>query len=198
MTRDATSGTLTASQSAAPRPILFVQLDLPTGVLRVNSTDRSLFFESDGASPLNEFFGVGDLGSVSTVGETFRLQATGVTLSLSGITSTYISSAFEQAMGRSGKIWLGFFDDNYAVISEPASVFSGKIDNATIAIGDTATVTMQVENRMIAWERPRIRRYSNEDQQQRFAGESPTITDKFFEFITQSVDKEIIWGVASP
>ena len=198
MTRDATAGTITASQSAAPRPIIFVQLDLPTGVLRVNSTDRSVFFESDGASPLNEFLGVGALGSVSTVGETFRLQATGVTLSLSGITSTYISAAFEQAMGRSGEIWLGFFDSDYKVISAPALVFSGKIDNATVAIGETATVTIQLENRMIAWERPKIRRYTNEDQQQRFAGESPTVTDKFFEFINQAVDKELLWGVASP
>ena len=198
MTRDATSGTLTASQSAAPRPIVLVHLDLPTGVLRINSTDRSVFFESDGASPLNEFFGVGDLGAVSSIGETFRLTATGVTLSLSGIPSTYISAAFAQAMGRSGQIWLGFFDDNYAVISEPALVFSGRIDNASMNIGEAATVTMQVESRMVAWERPKIRRYSNEDQQQRFGGESPTITDKFFEFITQAVDKVLIWGVASP
>ena len=196
MTRDATAGTLTASQSASPKPVLFVALDFPTGFLRVNSADRSLSFDSDGGSPLNEFVGNGVLGAVSTMTETFRLQATGATITLSGITGGLVALSFEQAMGRSGKVWQGFLDSDYALIHEPALIFSGLIDNATVSIGETATVTIQLESRMIAWERPKIRRYTNEDQQQRFAGESPTVTDKFFEFLNQTVDQELRWGAA--
>ena len=90
---------------------------------------------------------------------------------------------------------IGFLDDSYVLIVEPVLVFSGLIDNSNIDIGKTATVTVTVESRLIAWERAKIRRYTNEDQQQRFSGESPTITDKFLEFVNQTVDKEILWGV---
>ena len=195
MSREITSAAQGASQAEVARPALLAELDFPSGFVRVNSTDRSIFFDSQGASPLNEFLGVGRLGSVSTVGETSSLQARGVELALSGIPSAHISAAFESAQGRPGRIWIGFLDDSYALIVEPVLVFSGLIDNSSIDIGETATVTVTVESRLIAWERAKIRRYTNEDQQQRFSGESPTITDKFLEFVNQTVDKEILWGV---
>ncbi len=195
MSREITSAAQGASQAAVARPVLLAELDFPSGFLRVNSTDRCIFFDSQGASPLNEFVGVGRLGSVSTVGETSSLQARGVELALSGIPSAHISAAFESAQGRPGRIWIGFLDDSYALVVEPVLVFSGLIDNSSIDIGETATVTVTVESRLIAWERAKIRRYTNEDQQQRFSGESPTVTDKFLEFVNQTVDKEILWGV---
>ncbi len=195
MSREITSAAQGASQAEVARPVLLVELDFPSGFVRVNSTDRSMFFDSQGASPLNEFLGVGRVGSISTVGETSGLQARGVELSLSGIPSAHISAAFESAQGRPGRIWIGFLDDSYALVVEPVLVFSGLIDNSSIDIGETATVTVTVESRLIAWERAKIRRYTNEDQQQRFSGESPTITDKFLEFVNQTVDKEILWGV---
>jgi len=42
--------------------------------------------------------------------------------------------------------------------------------------------------RLVDWERPRIRRYNNADQQVAFTG------DKGFEFVPQMVEKELIWG----
>ncbi|MCZ6523769.1 MAG: hypothetical protein O7A68_07885 [Alphaproteobacteria bacterium] len=196
MSRELTSAAQGASQAPVARPVLFVELDFRSGFVRVNSTDGSMFFDSQGASPLNEFLGVGGLGSISTVGETSDLQARGVELTLSGIPAAHISAAFESAQGRPGRIWIGFLDDSYALVVEHVLVFSGLIDNSNVNIGETATVTVTVESRLIAWERPKIRRYTNEDQQQRFSGESPTITDKFLEFVNQTVDKELLWGVA--
>ena len=189
MSREITSAAQGASQAEVARPVLLAELDFPSGFLRVNSTDRGIFFDSQGASPLNEFFGVGHLGSIGTLGETSSLQARGVELALSGIPAAHISAAFESAQGRPGRIWIGFLDDSYALIVEPVLVFSGLIDNSSIDIGETATVTVTVESRLIAWERAKIRRYTNEDQQQRFSG------DKFLEFVNQTVDKEILWGV---
>ncbi len=85
MSRELTSAAQGASQAAVARPVLLVELDIPTGFVRVNSTDRSKFFDSHGPSPLNEILGVGRLGSISTMGETSDLQARGVDLTLSGI-----------------------------------------------------------------------------------------------------------------
>ncbi len=77
------------------------------------------------------------------------------------------------------------------MVADPALIFSGLIDDTAITLGDTATVSLAVENRIIAWERPKVRRYTNEDQQQRFAG------DKAFEFVNPTVEKELLWGTGS-
>ena len=57
-----------------------------------------------------------------------------------------------------------------------------------IKLGKTATVNITAESRLIDWARPRIRRYTNADQNERFPG------DKGFEFVSDTTDKEIVWG----
>lgn len=58
--------------------------------------------------------------------------------------------------------------------------------------GDTSTITVTVENKLIAFQRTAVRRYTAEDQKI----EHPT--DKGFEFVAKIQEKEIIWGRASP
>ncbi len=192
MSRDLTAAAQSASQAGVVRPVMLVELDFPSGFVRVNSTDRTIAFDPGGSpSQAEDFLGVGRLGGVSTVGESSELQASGVKLSLSGIPPAHIAAAFERAQGRPGRIWLGFLDQTYRLVIDPVLVFSGLIDDTTIDLGALAKVTLSVENRMIAWERPKVRRYTNEDQQQRFAD------DKFFEFVNPTVEKELLWGVGS-
>ncbi len=192
MSRDLTAAAEFASQSGVVRPVILVELDFPSGFVRVNSTDRTIALDPGGSpSQAEDFLGIGRLGSVSTVGESSTLQASGVKLSLSGIPPAHIAAAFERAQGRPGRIWLGFLDETYRLVVDPVLVFSGLIDDTTIDLGTLAKVTLSVENRMIAWERPKVRRYTNEDQQQFFAD------DKFFEFVNPTVEKELLWGVGS-
>jgi len=192
MTRDATAAVITETKAAAPRIVAFVELDYPSGFVRLNSTDRRLSFDS-GAGVV-DFIGAGALGSVSAISETTELRASGLRLTLSGIPAAVVSAAFERAQGRPGRLWLGVLDDSYQLISSPAQVFSGLIDSTAIDIGETGTVTVNVENRLVAWERPKVRRYTNADQQQRFPGPP---ADKFLEFVNQTVEKELLWGVGS-
>ena len=191
MSRDATAAAESASQADIARPVLFAELDYASGFVRLNSTDRSLFFDSNGDLSDEEFLGVGRLGSISATEESSELQASGVKMSLSGIPPEFISAAFENAQGRTAKIWLGFLDGAYRVVADPVLVFSGLIDKSDIALGSEGKVTISVENRLVAWERPKVRRYTNEDQQQLFPG------DKAFEFVNPTVEKELLWGVGS-
>ena len=192
MSRDITAAAQAAIQAGVVRPVTLVELDFPSGFVRVNSSDRIIAFDRGGSpSQAEDFLGVGRLGSVSAAGESSKLQASGVKLSLSGIPPSHIAAAFERAQGRPGRIWMGFLDQDYRLVVDPVLIFSGIIDSTAIDLGDMAKVTLSVENRMIAWERPRIRRYTNEDQQQRFAD------DKFFEFVNPTVEKELLWGVGS-
>ena len=47
-----------------------------------------------------------------------------------------------------------------------------------------------VESRLADWERPRVSRYTDADQQQRFPG------DLGCRFAPQMVEKELVWGRA--
>jgi len=63
------------------------------------------------------------------------------------------------------------------------------MDTMTIAeAGEYSTISIAVENKLIAFEKTKIRRYTAEDQKI----DHPT--DKGFEFVTAIVEKEIIWG----
>ena len=57
-----------------------------------------------------------------------------------------------------------------------------------IEAGETATISISVESRLVDWERPRVHRYTNADQQIAYPG------DKGLEFVAQMVEKELVWG----
>ena len=54
--------------------------------------------------------------------------------------------------------------------------------------GDTANISLSAESRLIDLERARVRRYTNNDQQNQFAG------DTSLRFVADLQDKEIAWG----
>jgi hypothetical protein len=85
-------------------------------------------------------------------------------------------------------MWMGFFNASYAIIADPVLIFSGFMNTMHITLGETATVQLTAENELIRWETPTGRRYTNEDQRNRFAG------DEGLEFVSQAVEKELIWG----
>ena len=90
---------------------------------------------------------------------------------------------------RNASIFLGLFDTNKSVIADVYTLFKGKMDIMKIDEGsESATITLNVESRLIAFDRPRDRRFTHEDQINRFSG------DLGFEFVPDLQDKEIIWG----
>jgi hypothetical protein len=67
------------------------------------------------------------------------------------------------------------------------------MDTMTISeSGSYSTISISVENKLVAFERTKVRRYTAEDQKI----DHPT--DKGFEYVTAIVEKEIIWGRPSP
>lgn len=192
MSRDLTTEVGTEVAQSVIRPVVFVELDYPSGFVRVNSTDRILAFETGTESGVEQFLGIGQLGSISSIGENTELQASRISLTLSGVNPVNVSAAFEKAQGRRGRIWFGFLDSSWQIITDPVLMFVGLIDNTEIELGDTGTITVNLNNRFIEWSRDKNRRYTNEDQQAEFPG------DRFFEFIPQAVEKEIIWGPGGP
>ena len=188
MSRTLTSGMLGVTTADVVRPAYFVRMVFDSGespnVLNLWSGVGDLAYGG------NTYTGVGDLLSISSVAESSDISATGINVAITGIKSSFIVIAKDhEYQGRPLGVSLGAFDANGALIADPLIVFSGFMDTMTIAeSGSTSTITISVENKLIAFERSRVRRYTAEDQKI----DHPT--DKGFEFVTAIVEKEIIWG----
>ena len=68
-------------------------------------------------------------------------------------------------------------------------VFSGVMNTMTIQDGgETSTIELLVESKLVELERAKIRRYTHESQQARYPN------DTFFSYVTALQDKDVIWG----
>lgn len=166
------------------RPIYLIDMEFTSGSIYFWSGVGNLTFNS------NDYLGAGDLISIGSVTETSELQANGATVTLTGIKQSLVSIARDEPyQGRPLTIRLGALDDSGDLIASPVIIFSGFMDVMTIADeGDFSTISVSVENKLIAFERASVRRYTSEDQKIDYP------SDKGFEFVTKIQEKEIIWG----
>lgn len=187
MTRDIDSATATASQAEAIHPVLFVHLAFDDGDIRFHSELGDLVFGG------NTFTGAGRLGGVSSMDEDSELSRTPLTLTLSGIPTDLLAGVLNQHFqGRTATVYLGYLDlTTRQLVADPAIMYRGRMDTPQVERGDTLSITLSVESRFAAWDRPLSRRYNNADQQSRYPG------DKGLEFVEQSVDRNIFWGSPS-
>jgi hypothetical protein len=183
MTRDLTVDSQAAAEAPRVRPVCFAKLEFGGGDVFVNSSDRDIAFSGD------TYLGVGNLGTVSGIEEGGTLQANGIQMTLSGIPSAYLSLFLtEKYKGRPVTLYHGYLDDDYALIADPIVQWVGRINQMSVALGEQAAITLTAENKLIRWENTKIRRYTDADQQGRFPG------DLGLQFISQVVEKEILWG----
>lgn len=188
--RDITTANTSAAAERVVRPVLFVELEIEDGspIDFVRASNAPFDITWGGRT----FKGVGTFGSVSTVEEGSEPEATGVELTLNGIDTGLVSIALgRHIQGDRATVFMGFLDEGHVLVDDPFIVFRGRMDVMRITVGESATIRLSVESVFADWDRPRVRRYNNADQQQRFPD------DKFFEFAEQTVDKDIIWPARS-
>ena len=185
MARNLHSDFDTAVQASEVHPILIAKINTSGGDVRVWTGIGDLTFNSE------TYTGTGDLGGVTEISEKSDMSATGLTFTLSGIPSSTISIALGQMeQGRACTLWLALLNTSTgALINNPYELFSGFTDVTIISEGgETSTIAINAENRMISLERTRVRRYTDEDQQNEHSG------DKGFEFVPGLQDKVVVFG----
>jgi len=176
--------TLVETEKPVVRPILLAELDFISGTKRLWSGIGNLVWNS------LTWEGTGDLGRVSSIEETVELRAAGMSLQLAGVDANDLTEVIaEPIQGRRAKVYIGFRDINFALISDPIIIFDGRMDTIEIIDGGpTATITMKVENRLRDLERARTRRYTDADQQARFVG------DVGLQYVPALQEIDIPWG----
>ena len=139
------------------------------------------------------------------------MAAKGATINLCGVPSDILSLALsEPYQGRVGKIYFGLFGvgslekengldyillqngDQILLETQQTSlteVFSGYMD--TMQIDETpenSSITLNLENKLVTLERPRVARYTHEFQK------TIDSTDRGLEYVESIQLKEFVWG----
>lgn len=181
MSRTIPAAMLTALAQPNVQPFYAVEFSLDTAPLR--------FWTGYGDKTIegNTYSGAGSLITISGLEEAVDLSAKNATVSLSGIPEEIVSLALQEPyQNRACRILFGVTD-----VTDVVEVFGGFMDVMSIQdSGDTSSITVTVESKLVQLERSKIRRYTEESQKARHPN------DTFFSFVTDLQDKEIVWGRA--
>lgn len=157
-----------------------VDLEFDSGTVRLWNGYDDLSFNSE------TYTGGGNLLAISPIEENPEISAKGITMSLTGISSTILSYALtENYQYRTCAVYVGTIDSGTA---SGYKVFSGRMDVMTITEdGDSCSIQLTAENKLIDLERPRVRRWTSEDQKSIHSG------DLGFDFVNSLQEAEIVW-----
>lgn len=184
MARDLAAGLLAEVTAASLRPALFYEGVFASGTVRLWSGVGSITWNSQ------TWTGAGNLIGVSQITETVDARAVGIVAQLAGMSTEIVQLALAQSrQGAAGKVWIGAIDAAGAVVADPFLAFSGRLDVPSIEDGgDSATIQISYESRLVDLERPRERRYTDEDQRIDYP------SDQGFAFVPYLQDAEFLWG----
>ena len=205
MSRDLSAITTESLEEGVVYPFFATELRFSSNIVRMWTGQGTLVLE-DGT----EWIGLGQLLDISSIEETSEMAVKGASISLSGIPSELLSLALsEPYQGRVAKIYFGTFQQG-SILQETANyillegggrinlesmshgfneLFSGYMDQMNIEEGgDTSTIQMNVENKLIDLERARVARYTSGYQKSVYPN------DLGMDFIEDLQDKKIPWG----
>lgn len=187
MARDVDAALAAAMQLGAVQPVLLIEIGT-----------------SDADNPVRAWNGIGDLiwngdtytgtgvmGRISTLEEAVLPEARGVTFELSGVPQDLLALALgDMRQGRPARIWVGAVDQTGAMVGDPYLLFEGLTDVPEIEdTADTVALRITAESLMIDLKRPRVRRFTPEDQRLSDAD------DLGFDYVAGLQDATLEWGV---
>jgi hypothetical protein len=183
MARGLSSAAIASVTSETPIRTVAIELDFPSGFVRINGSPADISLNG------NIFLGVGGLGAITTVEESAELRAFDLSVQLSGVPRDSVAIALSQAyQGRRGSVWeVPLSPTTYQPVDAPILFFRGRMDQLDITVGDTATVSVRLQNRLADWDRPKLRRYTDEDQRRAHPG------DLGLRFVAATVEKQLLW-----
>ena len=206
MSRDLSDNTIDNISQDVVYPFFATELRFDgDNTLRLWTGQGTLVLE-DGTS----WVGTGNLLNISAIEETSELAVKGATLTLSGVPSEVLSLALsEPYQGRVCNIYFGTFSQG-SILQESSSyillqdgsrinlettdkdfseIFSGYMDQMNIEeSGETSTIQLLVENKLVDLERARVARFTSGYQKSIYAG------DLGLDFVEDLQDKQIAWG----
>jgi hypothetical protein len=179
MSRNVPAALLTALSQPEVQPYYAVELNFDTAPFRIwtGYGDKTLF--------TNTYTGTGNLLSIGGLEEASDLSARSTTLTLSGVPQSLVSIGLQEPyQNRSCKVYFGTQDT-----ATPIEVFSGIMNTMRFEdSGETSTIILTVESKLVRLEKSSNWRYTEQSQKSRHP------IDKFFDYVADLQDKELLWG----
>lgn len=186
MSRQMSSGMLAAIQAGLLRPAVFVQSQFLTGTVFIWTGYGTITWNSQNWS------GIGDLLSISTIEEGATVDARGILISLSGINNALLADCLQEfQVGAPVVVYLGLFNNASppGLIDTPVVSWAGRMDQATVDVGaDQAIISIAVESKLLLNNVGVDRRFSSDDSAIDSSG------DLAFRFTTSFAGQSLTWG----
>jgi hypothetical protein len=167
-----------------------VSLEFDSGTLNLWSGIGD-FTGSDSLS----YTGAGELLNIENVEEDNELSSTNMTISISGLSANIVTYATtEDYQNRPVTIKMFFFNDsgeevgNHDGENKSVILFKGRMDTLTVTDGDSFSVVISAENKLIDLTRPKNLFYTAETQNFLYSG------DKGLEFVSKIREQTVNWG----
>lgn len=162
--------------------VVLIELDLPDGAVRLNTSAVTVSWDG------HDWLGAGAITAIQPIEETTSPQAAALAIQLSGIDPAFVAQIMvDHYQGRAASVWLAAMSSG-EVVDDPIMMFAGFIDEPTIELGGTATVTLTLENEWARWERAPDLLYTDAEQQAEYPG------DTGFRYVEELENLELSWG----
>jgi hypothetical protein len=185
-TRDLTAPTIAQANAQSSWLLIFVELDFSSGPVRATNAGYPVDWNAQ------TWLGLAELGTVEAIDESLSIEAKALKFTVQGVDNSKVAIALgEKYQGRAARMWVGFVEAGVGIVADPALAFAGRIDQMIVQRGDKeAAVSVTAESRFAAWNRAKLRRYSDADQQAAHPG------DLGLQYIAELAGgREQRWGV---
>lgn len=166
---------------------MFAELDFSSGILYVHDGLGTYTWGGE------DWLGVGDFGSISSIEEGSEISAYSINLTLSALDSTMAGAALtEDYFMRDVTIYMGILDEDDALVDTPVQVWAGFMDVMSITAGASGgdSISLTCESELGKFDRSSNLKYTHANQQKKDS------TDLFFEFLKDIEGVKISWGKA--
>ena len=161
-----------------------VSLEFDSGTLNLWSGIGN-FTGSDGLT----YTGAGELLNIENVDEDKELSSTNMTIGISGLSENIVTYATtEDYQNRPMTIKMFFFPPDTDDEIGNVILFKGRMDTLTVVDGDSFSVVISAENKLIDLTRPKNLFYTAETQNFLYSG------DKGLEFVAKIREQTVNWG----
>jgi hypothetical protein len=166
------------------QPFQALELEFSDGVVRFWTGYGDL--NADG----KDWQAIGEILGISPNSETADLMAQGMSFTLGGLDTAVISAILnENYKMRPCALYIGALGSDGQPVSSLFQTFSGRIDTIDIQEdGQTCTIQINAENRLIDLNRPRLRKITDAEQKLRYPN------DDSLAQVALLADKQLDWG----
>jgi len=160
-----------------------VQLAFASGTVYLTDAPHDIVWGA------NTYLGAGRAGNIEPTRETLAGEATGLRFSLAGPIGEFVAVALaEHVQGKPADVYVAWFDANGVLIDTPTLEWRGLTDVMPVQDApDQSVISVTAESRFAQFNRPKVRRHSDQDQQAAHPG------DKFFQYAAAMMDRSIVW-----